>query len=289
MKLINGIVGTVTMVVVLFTATAGICHAAKRVRPFNRIVIMLDSSGSFKARQMEALDRAVSLIDNISAVKVKRWEGQDEVIIISLDSMPEVLWEGTKKDLTSENVDYWKQRFEARKDYQGCTDVEKGLVLAADVLHREPLPEYMYCFVFSDLINEPPIGSIKKCAPVNLPSVPTKDFPWETFADVNVEVLWMPIDQKFAWENAVRAAGLTSFRLHSESESAMVRIDAPKKARHVMNEEEMEAAKAKMIGFFHGIGTFALYVFGTGIAIAGILGAVIIFMRHKNKNNPTRR
>lgn len=289
MKLIKRIVGTVTMVVVLFTATGSICHAAKRVRPFNRIVIMLDSSGSFKAKRMEALDKAVSFINQISAEKAKRWEGQDQVVIISLDGMPEVLWEGTKKGLTSQNVEYWKQRFEARKDYECCTDVEGGLLLAADVLHRDPLPEYMYCFIFSDLINEPPLESAQKCAPVKLPSVPGKDFPWEAFSDVNTEVLWMPVDQKFAWEKAVRAAGLTSFHLHSESESGTFRIETPKKARHVMTEEEMEAGKAKVAGFFHDVGSLALYVFGTGIALSSLLGAVIIFIRRRNKNNPKRR
>jgi len=278
---------SIALITLVFVA-AGLtedCQAAKRIRPFNRIVIVLDASGSYKSRRMEAIDKATDLINKISSVKTKRHDGKDQIVIVSLDSSPEVIWEGTKDELTPENKNYLVQRFEARKDYEACTDVEGGMQLAAEILNRDPAPEYKYMFVYSDLIHEPSTGAAKSCLPAAKPSVPSENFSWDNFADVNTSVLWMPINQKLAWKKAVKEAGLdSSFRLYAESESGTIRFTAPKKARHVMTDDEKAAGKEKVGGFFAGI--FKLLIVGL-IAMVTLVGGfgLIMLMISRSKNN----
>ncbi len=261
--------------------------AEKRVRPFNRIVIMLDASGSFKDRRMEAVQKASELTDKISNTKAKRYEGKDEVIVISLDSIPETIWSGTKEELKNSSPQQWKQRFEARNDYQYCTDIENGFILAAQELHKEPQASNLYLFAFTDLINEPPAGSATKCQPVTLPSLPSAEFPWDAFADVETHVLWAPINQKQAWFETVNGAKLgANFRIHSQSESNAIELNAPPKARHIMTDEEREAGKTKVQGVAKGIGRFFMY--GIGIVLLVLVGGMAMTGFAKKKNR-TRR
>lgn len=275
-------------VFVVLTVLTQPCFAEKRVRSFNRIVVMLDASGTFKDRRMEAVQKAEELVGKISAAKSKRYEGKDEVIIISLDSIPETIWSGTKEQLSNETPQYWKQRFNARSDYMNCTDIENGFILAAQELHKDPQATNLYLFAFTDLINEPPAGSATKCQPVTLPSLPSAEFPWDVFADVETHVLWTPINQKQAWFEAVNAAKLgANFHIHSGSESSVIELNAPPKARHIMSEEERIEGKGKIQGFFKGIGKTALYVVGGGVLIL-VLGGVFTSIIAK-RNNRTRR
>jgi len=278
----------ITLIILLFMASSmpDKCHAAKRVRAFNRIVIVLDASGSYKTRRLEALDKASELINKVSSAKSKKHEGKDQIVIITLDSSPEVIWEGAKDELTEENKKYLIERFEARKDYEACTDVEGGLQLAAEVFSRDPAPEFKYMFVFSDLIHEPSNGSANACVPAVKPSVPSAEFPWDSFSDVNASVLWMPINQKLAWKRAAKEAGFeSSFRLYSESESGTIRITAPKKAKHTMTDDEKSSAKEKAGGFFSGIIKIIIVVIASVIALIALVGiTVFIVTRMKNKN-----
>ena len=256
---------------IIMTVFGTFVHAGERVEPFNRIVFMLDSSGSFQARRLEAVNKASSLVDEIAARKTKRYETKDEVIVISLDAIPEVIWRGTSDQLKNETPKYWKQRFDARRDYQACTDVENGLILAAQILHQEPQPSNLFLFAFTDLIHEPATAkSATKCKPAVLPSVPSRNFDWNAFKDVEAHVLWLPINQKMAWFEATKMAGLNNFHLYSESDSASIKLIAPDQARRVMNEEERTHGKEKVTSLLSGVGKVALYgVLGIGVLMVG--------------------
>ena len=286
MKRINKIVLIFLIELALLNSPAK-SYAENRIRPFNRIVIMIDRSKSYEKRMAEALKKAITLTEKISNRKNKRHEGKDEVIVISLDAIPEVIWRGTKDQLKAESLEYWKQRFDSRSDYERCTDVENGLLLAAEELHKEPEATNMYIFAFTDLINEPPAGSATKCEPVILPSLPSKEFPLDVFSDVQVHVLWAPINQKQAWVELAQAAGLTDFHLYSESESGVIAISAPERAKHIMTEEEREQGKQRIMGIFKGVGKFVLYGFGIVVLLIGGGGLLTAIL--SKRNNKARR
>ncbi len=284
-KSFQNIVLAIMTIILCMSVTLTDAYAAKKPRPFNRIVIMLDSSGSYTKKRMEALKEAKTLVEKVTAIKTKKWEGQDEVIIISLDAMPEVLWSGSSESLKADDRQFWQNQFTSRKDYEGCTDVEGGLKLAANILHQEPAPETMFCFIFSDLIHEPPTSTARKCKPVKLPSVPDKDFPWEMFSDINMYILWMPIDQKLAWSRAIEAEGLSNFAIYSENDA--FELQAPEKAKHVITEQEKEEGKQKLSSFALTVLKWVMWGGGAlacGVTVLGFLSIII-----KRRSNAKRR
>lgn len=262
---------------VVLTAILGITGAQaaeKRVKPFNRVVVLLDASGSFQRRQDEALAKTETLLAGMAAHKAKRWEQADEIKIVSLDAIPETIWEGTPAQLAKMGKADWAERFKARQDYAKCTDVVAGLELAASLFEGEPLPTEKYLFVFSDLIHEPPIGVPTKCQAPKVPSVPGKDFAWDRLADIKLAVFWMPPAQKMAWDRAMKAQGLTSYRLYTTAESAIARVDIPEPAKRKVTDAERQEGRRTLGGLLDGV----LIVAGAGLVLLIVAGLGIAMM-----------
>ena len=192
---------------------------------------MLDGSSSYKARRVEAINRALMLLDSIAQTKVRRWEqSTDRIAIITVDAVPEVIWQGSIRDLKALKQSDWTERFKARTDYENCTDVEAAFQLAAKNLMGDPQLVSKYLLAYTDLIHEPPTKSIRKCNPLAKPSIPSEEFPWADLQDVSVAVFWVPPEQKLAWKRVVTDHGLGSnFALYTTSESGQVRISPPPK------------------------------------------------------------
>src|ERR1044071_753072 len=117
---------------------------------------MLDGSSSYKARRVEAINRALTLLDSIAQTKVHRWEqSTDKIAIITIDAVPEVIWQGSIRDLKALKQSDWTERFKARTDYENCTDVEAVFQLAAKNLRGDPKYVSKYLLPYTALIHEP--------------------------------------------------------------------------------------------------------------------------------------
>ena len=271
---------------ILFAAVTGCVGNESVARPSNRVAIVIDASGSYRARQVEAVERAVALIEGMAKAHVRRWESKDDVIaIISLDASPDVIWKGSLKDLKSRPPAFWKERFLSRTDYAGCTDVSKAFRLAGRVLEWESRAVSKYLFVFSDLIHEPPLGSIRACqAPKG---DPPEDFPWSALSDVSMSVFWMPAEQKLRWTRAVEERGLSeSVGLHTVSESARVAIPAPPRARLKVSDEERQTDRENFLGAMKG--ALLVAAGGVGFLIVGMAG-LLFFRRYRAGRQPRRQ
>lgn len=214
-------------VLFLLVIMTGISRAERVPEPSNRIVIVIDGSGSYKSRQGEAVNRAVTLLDEIARTKLQRWESETDVItIISLDAMPDILWQGNLQELKATDTKEWTKRFLARSDYSACTDVGAAFNLAVPHLAGDPRYVSKFLLVFSDLVDEPPTKSVRKCRTAN--PAPPSNFPWESLKDVSVSVFWAPPDQKLLWRQAAEQHGVSStFALYTTSESSNVAIAPP--------------------------------------------------------------
>jgi len=262
---------------ILLAAVTGCVGGEPAQRPSNRVAIVIDASGSYRARQVEAVERAVALVEGMAKTHVRRWESKDDVIaIISLDASPDVIWKGSLKDLKSRPPAFWKERFLARTDYAGCTDVSKAFRLAGRILEGDSRAVSKYLFVFSDLIHEPPLASMRACrAPQG---DPPEDFPWSALSDASVSVLWMPAEQKLRWTRAVEERGLAeSVGLHTVSESAKVTIPAPPRAKIRVSEEERRADREGFFGLFRAAGLAAAG--GAGLLVMALAGLLLIRRR----------
>lgn len=265
------------LLAILVLGNSGAQAAAARIKPFNRIVVLLDASGSYQHRKDEALEKAGKLLDGLATHKAKRWEQADEIKIVSLDAIPETIWEGTPAQLARMEKANWADRFKARQDYAKCTDVVASLELAASLFEVEPVPTEKYLFVFSDLVHEPPVGVPTKCQTPKLPSVPDKDFAWGRLADVKMAVFWMPPAQKMAWDRAMKSQGLTSYRLYTNAESGIARIDIPEPAKRKVTDSERQEGRETLGSLLNGMLLFAgvvlvlLVAAGLGFAITAMI------------------
>lgn len=261
---------------------AGISNAQTPPAPSNRVVIVIDGSGSFQDRQAEAVERAVALLDAMAQKKLHRWEpATDTITIISLDAFPQVLWQGALQDLKGMDRAAWVARFRARTDYAGCTDVGRAFRLAVQHLEGDPRYVHKYLFVFSDLVHEPPTTSISTCRPPSRPSLPPDGFPWEALRDVSVAVFWVPPDQILAWQRAVEEHGLaSSFALYTTSDSAQVKILPPPTPTVEVTEAERQVQRERYTGLA------GAFVKSAGVILMLVvlsLAAIVIASRLRNK------
>lgn len=263
-------------------ALAAPAHAAY-VDPFNRVTILIDASGSYRNRQAEAVSKTAGLLKGLAEQEHKRWEKADEVIIISLDAAPEVIWRGAPAALAAVDRDEWVARFKGRSDYAACTDVAAGLNLAAKELNAGGAATNRYLFVFSDLLDERPIRGVSACAAPR--ATPGDDVDWEALKPLSISVFWLPVNQKMAWDAALKAHGHTTYRLHSISESAVNAIDIPKPAVHEVTETERAHSRALLAAAANKLGVGLAAVIAALVVGAGL---AFVIARRRRPQGPRR-
>jgi len=253
-------------------------------QPQNKVVVMIDGSGSYKSRQEEAVQKTISLLDSMAATKLHRWESaSDRITLISLDAMPEVLWEGTLRDLKGLDRAAWKSRFLARSDYDGCTDVVSAFGLAAKKIEGDARYVSKYVFAFTDLIHQPPTDSLSR--PREATNLIPEDFPWQSFKDVSVSVFWVPPDQKLIWRKAADRKGLGSnFALYTTSESSSVNISLPPRPVLKVTEAEQEADRKRFTEMGKVIFKALIGFFTVGVILVAL--AVLAGYFRRNRRQP---
>lgn len=280
-KLMANIWINVLCLIIIFVLSGCTAQGGK-VDVANNLVVMVDASGSYKARQAEAIDRAVTLLDGMSKTKLKRWESQsDKIFIISLDASPDTIWQGSLKELKAKSPSFWKERFISRSDYASCTDVSSAFRIAAKHLEGDSRYISKYLFVFSDMLHEPPTNNMRSCqSPVK---VSPEDFPWASLGDVSVSVFWMPPDQKLLWRKAVQERGLdANFALYTTSESATVSIPTPPRPQEKVTEADRNAQQGQIKSTVMG-GLFWLAI--TILAIILLITAGLMFQRYRGRQS----
>jgi len=235
--------------------------------------VMIDRSRSFNSRQQDAIDKSLKYLDEIASRKLGRWQGKaDKIVLISIDAIPAVLWEGTLQDFQKVPKEDWTQRFAARSDFEKCTDITTAFKLAgARFSAADAASTSKFLVVFSDLISEPPLNSASTCAKAH--PAPTEDFPWQSLSDLSLTVFWLPINQQLVWQRAVNDRGLASHvALYSDSESGVKSLAAPPAAELKMSESERLREKEKIAS---QIKTVLLIVFTVaGLLVVATLGMV---------------
>lgn len=258
--------------------------------PANHVVIVIDGSGSYRARQAEAVERSTALLDKIAQTKLHRGDPDtDRVTLISLDAIPEVLWHGTLRDLKKIDHAAWAKRFRARTDYAQCTDVSAAFQLATQYLTGDPRWVSQYLFVFSDLIHEPPTTTITKCQVPKRPSLPPADFPWSLLQHVSVAVFWVPPDQKLAWRRVVSEHGLSAtFALYTDAESGAVTITPPPRPTLPdLTDGARQTAQARYLGYVTAAGTGFGIILGL-IVLVPVAGTCVAMARRRLRSQGTR-
>jgi hypothetical protein len=261
---------------------------AKTVEMSNRVVFIVDASGSYRARQSEAIERAVAVLDKLAAQQIRRWEpASDRITVISLDALPDVLWEGTIRDLKTMDRRAWVNRFRARSDYASCTDVGAAFRLAVRHLQGDAQTIDKYIFAFTDLVDEPPTTSLKVCRRAS--SLPDNGFPWEQLHEVSVSVFWVPPDQTLSWRRAVAEHGIEpTFAIHAASESGEITIVAPPRPTVVVTEADRAASRGRIVEMVSSVGRSVGFVLAALVLIVvAVLLASFVTRRLRGPRPPT--
>ena len=258
-----------------------------------RVAVIIDGSGTFKGQRADAVARTIELLDAMADTRLHRWEsGTDQVTLVALDAMPDVIWHGNLRGLKTIDHESWGARFDARTDYEQCTDVVKAFRLAASALAGGDGLVHKYIFAFSDLRHEPPAATIRSCAPEE--SLPASSFPWNELNGVSTSVFWVPPDQVFTWRRAVEERDLgDSFAVYSVSESAEIPLVAPPRptvefsAADLAEDRARYAASAKRVGEWLATGIIAIFV-AVPLALFAVAWLVRIARRLRGARGNTR-
>jgi len=206
--------------------------------------MVIDSSGSFKGHQYEAIKKVGGLLKKIGEKKERRYEAIDEIYIVSLDARSEVIWAGNRQQLDQLTEKLIAELFGKREGCLYATDIAGAFNLAAHKLDREPMPTDKWLFVFSDLIDEPPLPGNKSQPPEN-PSPPSSQIRWDRLADTSISIFWTPDQQIMVWEDTLTGKGL-SLKFYDEAEALNIELAPPPKARKEMTKEERIVAKERI-------------------------------------------
>jgi len=248
----------------------------------NKIVVVVDCSGSFKSQHQNAVQQTLRLLDSLAQTKMKRWEGEsDEVNLISLDALPQIVWKGSVKALKTANLQDIVKLFSARKEFSSCTNVMAAFELAFQNLEGDPRYVSKYLFVFSDLIHEPPTKTVTTCAsPVK---VQGDDFPWNLLEDISTTIFWIPANQQLVWEKAVANHGLKGrVTMYSTGFSDKITIAPPPKAQEKVSEKEQESQTRELVGTLQGIGKWTGSIFLGFLGVMGLMGLVALMFRKRS-------
>ncbi|MDO9632977.1 MAG: hypothetical protein Q7I92_13850 [Humidesulfovibrio sp.] len=272
-------------VLVLFSLPARAEQPGGLPEASQKVLVEVDAAGSYKSRQAEALERASALLEAMAARNTRRFDSGKEVIsIVALDAMPEVIWQGTRKALKADRSS-WHDKFRSRGQLAACTDVTAGFRLAAQLLEGDPRYTAKYVVAFTDMIHEPPLGSLSACAKAR--PEPGPDFPWQELRGASITILWAPGSQKLVWTRAAKANGMEEIlKIYTEGESALADLPDPRLPEVQLTEAERLARQNEMREMLKTGGRLFGWGAATVVASALCLGLLAVLVRWWRSRRP---
>lgn len=225
-----------TLTAVLLAGISSVAMAAEQVG--TRVVVILDTSGSFAKQAPAAGEKIVQLLDDWSKQRVQRGNHpQDELRLIALDASPDVVYRTTLSDINKTGPAGWRAIVGARSGYAGCTDVEAGFRKAVELFQAAPAAAANYLIVASDLIDEPidprSVGRGRlRCLPPR--PTPPAGMPWQELARLQVKgfATWLPTTQAIVWKKALADNGLSEvLHVFDNFESGIQNLPTPERPK----------------------------------------------------------
>jgi len=169
---------------------------------YNRVILLVDTTASFKEYRQEALELAQRLVDQLGRQRRRHWETPDSIKVIAIDARPAAVWQGTPKDLRSQLTTTVGSMslvtLLGQRGYGQWTDLIAALNLAIDELNREPVAAGNWLFVLSDLEHST-LGTGELTTP------PVDRIRWDALPKGTVfGAFYVPEGRHIAWENALR-------------------------------------------------------------------------------------
>jgi hypothetical protein len=264
-------------------ASSGCSRKSHQDPPFNRIVIILDASGTFRKRVGEALPKIQGLVAGIEGERTTRYDAQDEILIISLNGHPSVIWAGYKDQLDQLTEQQLQDAFGVTPK-PDCTDVGYALNLAGFKLNAAPPPTAKYLFAFTDLLNEPVTKDGKSCLPLSRPSLPPRSVEWDSLADASMTFFWVSDVEIRGWEQVLAPKHL-NLKMLDEAASRNANIESVPKAKRKISAQEQQQAQEG----FRRLGVVVAIVAGAVIGLVVLMGVALSLIARRRRRAVLQR
>ena len=167
---------------------------------FNRVIVVVDTSGSVRDGFFES-----SLTKVTDALPMIARYREDELLVIGLNGEPSIVWDGHATDLDrSPNGDpsqAWDTMIDGlRAQDRSRTNITTTMDLVEYALNRHPTADQQYVIVFSDMVHEAGRGG---------PAFDIEqDMPWDALAGASLHIVGVQDDLAATWDRALTDHGL---------------------------------------------------------------------------------
>jgi hypothetical protein len=295
-----GGVGLAILVGVAISVDAARVGGPQRFRPYNVVVVVLDTSMSFqqpsrepgvvgKVLFAEALGAVQRYLGEASTRRERRREGEDLYFIVAADAASQLIWSGSRQALTGLTPEVLRDKLAVRKQFALCTDVGAALNAAAAIVSEHARASERVVLIFSDLITEPPVGSYSRCAKPT--GAPPADIRWDLLSEASLGFYF--VSKEFAygrpdqqWMDELSRRGIAARFLDSaQTLTAGIDITPPPPARRRTTEKERAEGEA-LGGLLPALARLAITGFAGLLAIA--VGVILLTWLRGRRRRPAR-
>jgi len=277
---------------------------AVRFRPYNVVVIVLDTSESFQRPAREpGIEGKVLSVEAFAVVerylkaaaerRQRRPDGSDQYFLVAADAASQLIWSGSREALAGLTPEVLRSKLVARKQFAQCTDIEAALNTAAVILRDHERASEKVVLTFSDLIHEPPVGDYARCAKPS--GAPPAGIRWDLLQEASLGFYFVSKEFKYgrpdeAWRKELeRRAVRAKFLDAAQTLTADVDVVPPPPARRTPTADEVKEAKTSFDGLIARLGsllTYAAVGLGAILALAG--GAIFVARRRGQRRQDGR-
>ncbi len=256
--------------------------AGRKDDSFNRVVVVVDTSGSVRDGFFEgSLTKVTDALPMISRYH------EDELVVIGLNGEPSIVWDGHATDLErgadGEPTQAWDDMLAGlRAQDSSHTDITSTMALVEYALTRHPTAEAQYVIVFSDMLHE---------AGRHGPTFDIEDdMPWDALRGASLHLVGVHDGLAATWDHALTNHGLIEDgSVVPPARLAHWRIRPLERAEVEINTDSPWAGRGDEIGGALAAGVkFLLYGFGVvALMVVGLVGLGLASRRLRRR--PRRR
>lgn len=272
---------------------------AAEAPPFNLVINVLDASRSFRVPSRapgikgkvladEALRIVQQLFRDSASQKRRRTDGHDLYYIIAADAASQIIWSGTREQLTELTPQELARRLAVREQFANCTDLEAAMNEVAAICRKHPEAAEVYVLTFSDLLHEPPQKSWRKCARPS--GEPPRGIDWKTLSRAHLGFYFVskefPHRPDAKWKLELERRGLQAdFVDAAQALSASVALSPPPPAVYKPTQAQVEIARTTATSLAHSVVSAVAWF--TMLSVTGI-AALFVWVSRKRRGAAAR-
>lgn len=267
--------------------------------PFNLVIVVLDASRSLRVPSRapgikgkvladEGLRMVQEFFRDSANQKRRRTDGHDLYYIVAADAASQVIWSGTREQLSELTPQELARKLTVREQFANCTDLEAAMNEVAAICQKHPEAAEVYVLTFSDLLHEPPQKSWRKCAQPS--GEPPTGIDWKTLSRAHLGFYFVSKDfphrPDAKWKLELERRGLQAdFFDAAQALSAGLTLSLPPPAVYKPTQAQVETARTRAASLTHTV--VSTLTWFTMLSVAGI-AALFVWVSRTRRSASAR-